>query len=127
MAAAPARELSDEEGSVAASSAALTTSLEQAFLIGKKDTAFLDEEAPPVAVTLAGRTSTVAADVNAIFGFISFLLFFRHERVVLDCFDGSKMFERLRKEEDELFEMFWVRRIDSLHLRSATCTSHICS
>jgi len=126
-AAAAAGESFEEEEAGAGSSAALTTSLEPAFLIGKKDTELLDDEAPATEVTLAGRTNTVDAVVIAISGFLflSFLLLLRHERVVLDCFVGSNMFVRLRKEE--LFEMFWVKRIVSLHLRSATCTLHIYS
>lgn len=137
MAAAPAGEAaaagepSDDEVAGAASSAALTTSLEPAFLIGKKDTEFLDDEAPAAEVTLAGRTNTVDVVVIAISGFFLFFFFLSYcysdtkECFLIGFVDSSNMLVRLRKEE--LFEMFWVKRIVSLHLRSATCTSHICS
>ncbi|CAH2077649.1 unnamed protein product [Thlaspi arvense] len=66
---------SDEDVSGGASSDALTTSLEPALLIGKKDTEFRDDEAPAEAVTLAVKTNTEDADAIAIFAFFFFFFF----------------------------------------------------
>lgn len=88
---AVARAPSEEDVSGAASSAALTTSLEPAFLIGKKDTEFLDEETPADAVTLDVKTKAEDADIIAIFG-DSFLLLVvvvqTGKSEFLDCFVG---------------------------------------
>lgn len=107
-------------GSGAASSAALTTSLEPAFLIGKKDTEFLDDEDPAATVTLAGKRNTEDADIIAIcrvfFLFCCFLLFLPTRK---SEFLIRNMLERLRKEG--VVVVFWIKRIVSLHLISATC------
>lgn len=61
---------SEEDVPGAASSAALTTSLEPALLIGKKDTEFLEDEGPVAAVTLAVKTNAEDADIIDISGII---------------------------------------------------------
>lgn len=66
---------SEEDVPGAASSAALTTSLEPALLIGKKDTEFLEDEGPVAAVTLAVKTNAEDADIIDISG-IFFSFFF---------------------------------------------------